>query len=369
MDIVCDRGLCAVTLSRGAIKEQFLSFKAAVGESAAALFDRAAATVRESGAAPVCQDVFGLTPEQAGSAFTSAFGACEWPVTWVGDARDDDSPYRGTQVWLVSGTPVTPIVVDGALVGTHFEDDYASYCRLGGLTGADVGGTPIDQTGAVFDTMIAGLAQSSMTFKNVVRTWFYNRDILDWYDAFNKRRDVFFREHDVFRGLVPASTGMGGGTFAGQPQGPALSTGLLGVKSKGDAMTAAPLPSPLQCPAIDYGSSFSRAAEICTPDLRRITVSGTASIAPEGHTVFLDDTPGQIALTMDVVHAILESREMGWRDVGHATVYFKHPDGLPAFKAYCAEREVCLPAAYLNEDVCRGNLLFEIELCAVAAIS
>ena len=45
------------------------------------------------------------------------------------------------------------------------------------------------------------------------------------------------------------------------------------------------LPSPLQCPALEYGSSFSRAAELRTPGWRRVVVSGTASILPGSHEV------------------------------------------------------------------------------------
>ena len=71
-------------------------------------------------------------------------------------------------------------------------------------------------------------------------------------------------------------------------------------------MPAAAVPSPLQCPALDYGSSFSRAVELVAGDHRRLFVSGTASISPEGHTLHVGDVDAQVARTMEVVEAMLE---------------------------------------------------------------
>jgi len=201
-----------------------------------------------------------------------------------------------------------------------------------------------------------------MDFSQVLRTWFCNDDILSWYEDFNQARDTFFRERGIFDGLVPASTGVGGRN----PAGAALTGGLLAVRAKGREAQAIAVPSPLQCPALEYGSSFSRAAELTAPDHRRLFVSGTASIAPEGHTVHVGDTDAQVALTMEVVEAILTSRDMGWGDVSRAIAYFKHSGDVRALGDYCADRGIqTLPAVLVNDDICRDDLLFEIELDAV----
>lgn len=122
----------------------------------------------------------------------------------------------------------------------------------------------------------------------------------------------------------------------------------------------------MQCPAKDYGSSFSRAVEVVTPGTRRLFISGTASIAPEGRTVHAGDAGAQVALTLDVVRAILESRGMGWNDVTRTVAYFKHVPDAPVFARLCAARGMpVLPAVVMNEDICREDLLFEIELDAI----
>lgn len=59
--------------------------------------------------------------------------------------------------------------------------------------------------------MEEALNRAGMDFSHVVRTWFYNNRLLDWYEEFNRARDTFFESRGVFDRLVPASTGIGSG--------------------------------------------------------------------------------------------------------------------------------------------------------------
>jgi hypothetical protein len=73
----------------------------------------------------------------------------------------------------------------------------------------------------------------------------------------------------------------------------------------------------------------------------------------------------QIDLTMDVVAAILDSRGMDFHDVTRATAYFQHPLFAPYFERWChARRLTQMPVVFVNCDICRDDLLFEIELDA-----
>ena len=133
-------------------------------------------------------------------------------------------------------------------------------------------------------------------------------------------------------------------------------------------MRAFEVPSPLQSSATQYGSSFSRAVELELPDLRRLYISGTASIDEQGKTVFIGDTAGQVRQTMEVVQAILHSREMDWGDVTRSLVYFKRGTDAPLFEKHRQENGVPpFPAITVENDICRDELLFEIEVDAVAA--
>jgi len=62
---------------------------------------------------------------------------------------------------------------------------------------------------------------------------------------------------------------------------------VLAVAPKTDAVRIKMVDSPLQGAAWAYGSSFSRALEVIVPDCRRLYISGSASITPDGATADL----------------------------------------------------------------------------------
>ncbi len=211
--------------------------------------------------------------------------------------------------------------------------------------------------------MEALLHDSGMVFGDVLRTWFYNDNILGWYRDFNGVRTQFFQEKKVFEGLLPASTGVGGRNLLNA----ALLSGLIAIRTDHQDVTAFEVPSPMQSPAPQYGSSFSRAVELELPDIRRLYVSGTASIDEHGKSIFLDDSMGQVRQTMEVVQAILRSREMDWGDVTRSLCTSSGPR-MSLVRRYCDEQGIPpFPAVIIENDICRDELLFEIEVDAVAA--
>jgi enamine deaminase RidA (YjgF/YER057c/UK114 family) len=127
-------------------------------------------------------------------------------------------------------------------------------------------------------------------------------------------------------------------------------------------------PSPEQCPASAYGSAFSRAVEIGCAGYRRLLISGTASIARDGKTEHIGDARAQIERSMQVASAILESRRMTFADTVFATAFFKHPADAPLFADWLARHgQQSMPVVSTCCNICRDNLLFEIELEAVQA--
>ena len=360
-------GLVVITLSRHACREYFITSFPQRNESAAALFQRAAAVVRQENAQVVSQEVFGIAvgPRVSGDganvrAMEDAFGGIDAPVTWLENGHQ--TGLCGTHLWAISGPAVRRLELDGRIIGSVFEDDYAQYCRLGGLLPKDTARSPSEQTAEIFQQMDVVLQRNGMEFSNVVRTWFYNDNILDWYDEFNKVRNDLFHKKRIFDALLPASTGVGGHNAAGT----ALAGGLLAVAPLDKAVRAAAVPSPLQDSATEYGSSFSRAVELTLPDHSRLYVSGTASIDPTGKTAHVGDPAAQVKLTMEIVYAILKSRGMGWDNVKRALAYFKHAKDAPIFQKYCTQNNLGhFPAVIVENDICRDELLFEIEVDAI----
>lgn len=318
--------------------------------------------LRSVGARIVCQDVFGVRRDDAGKArlFDEAFGAIAWPVTWV-ENRDESARACGTQLWAVRGPEVTPIAFGGNIAGTLIETNGSRLCRLGGLTVPYSEETPERGAADVLGNMATLLDGTGMTFRDVERTWFYNGDILKWYDKFNAVRNDLFEKWGVFDGVLPASTGVG----ARLPSRATLMTGLLAADCGEDVRVEA-IASPLQGPAKKYGSSFSRAVELSVFGLRRLLISGTASIDAEGRTAHAGDFAAQTVLTMEVLHAILASRGMGWDDVTRAVAYVKRPADIGELDRVLESCGVPkLAMVVVNEDICREELLFEMELDAV----
>ncbi len=358
-------GLHVLQLLNGSLSEAFITVPAVGDELPVCLLQRLYSYLEQNPQLRIVrQDVFGLVADPARDSAGRAYrlDGSEWPVTWVEEGNGGGCPVAGIQVHAVSGAPVTPIRMDGRVVGAVFEDAYARYCVLGGLR-PDL--APLcrgEQVWRTFEKMEAALSLAGMRFANVVRTWFYLDDILDWYDEFNRVRNRFFQERRVYGALVPASTGVGGSNR----EGTAVVADLLAIEPKGPEASLQMVPSPLQCAALDYGSAFSRAVELTLPGQRRLFVSGTASIAPDGQTLHAGDVDAQVALSMEVVRGILNSRGMGWAEVTRAIGYFKHAEDVVAFARYCtAHRIPPLPAVIVKNDICRDDLLFEIEVDAV----
>ena len=303
----------------------------------------------------------------ASSSPAEGFGSgIDWPLTWL---RSDDAkgaPLCGTELFAVeSDSPVRSLFLDGSLVGKLYSDDEVDYCLLGGLLPSDPGASQESQAKEVFASIPLALAEAGMDFSNVVRTWFYLDRVWDWYAVFNKVRTEFFDAHKVFDGLVPASTGIG----IGNPAGAALVCAVLAAKPKTGNVRISSVESPLQCPALDYKSSFSRAVEIESSGGRQLLISGTASIHPDGRTAHPGDTGKQIELTMEVIEAILKARGMAWESACRAIAYFKNPGDAALLDAYCKARRLpAFPMLAVSADICRDDLLFEMELDAESRI-
>jgi hypothetical protein len=241
-------GLVAMTLKRGGCppsgcQEHFITSICQRGESAASLFGRVAGAIRQKNAQVVSQEVFGIAVgsriRRDGAnveALANAFGGVQAPVTWLENGHD--TGFCGTHLWAVSGPAVRRLELDGKIIGTMFEDDYAQYCRLGGLLPKETSRSPSEQTAEIFGQMDLLLQRNGMEFSQVIRTWFYNNNILDWYDEFNGVRNDFFRKKRIFEGLLPASTGVGGRNA----EGSALAGGLLAVKPKDESVRAFAVP-------------------------------------------------------------------------------------------------------------------------------
>jgi enamine deaminase RidA (YjgF/YER057c/UK114 family) len=344
-------------------REHAYSEAARPGESPALVLQRLARRLREDRATLIGLMLFGSLAARPASehALESTLGEARWPVLWIEGASCEDAELAGVQAFALSGGSVQPVMLDGRVVASRYLLGESEFCWVGASFPDDIYAAHDRQTTQAFRSLERALHAAGFTFGDVVRTWCYNHELLAWYDTFNRARSAFYREVAFRTGATPASTGIS----AANPAGAALVLAGLAVRPGLLRQGARAIGSPLQCPAPAYGSAFSRAMEINTGNRRRLLISGTASIAPGGETVFVGNVKEQIALTMRVIAAILESRGMTWANATRSIAYFKSPGSVREFRNWCDENHWNDPPCItLHCDICRADLLFELELDA-----
>jgi enamine deaminase RidA (YjgF/YER057c/UK114 family) len=356
-------GFDAVVLFRSGIRQIYLSAVQGSRDSFSTLVVKAGIFLKQQNATVVMCTVFAPRAlwAEAQAAIEAEEGGSSWPRAIMDGGACGPEAVAGFQIHAVCDVPVQDLRLDGACVGRSYEAPFATHCFVAGVA-PEQAADGATQTAQVLGKLEKTLAMAGLGMTNLVRTWFFNDRICHWYGDFNRvRTDAYQGVGILGSGFVPASTGIG----AANSHQTALVGGATAVKGKG-ALRVQMIDSPLQKPASDYGSTFSRAVEICAPDYRQIMISGTASISAFGQTLYKDDAASQVSLTMEIVKAILHSRSMTFNDASRAIVYFKDASIFPIYQDYCDRAGLPnFPAVYTVNDICREDLLFEIELDAI----
>jgi len=241
-----------------------------------------------------------------------------------------------------------------------------------------------------FERMRDILASRGFGTHQILRTWLYLGDIVgpegdtQRYKELNRARTDFYQDipflqrylaPSVNGAVYPASTGIGTSNRDIMMSCVALATARRDIQ-------LLPLENPLQVSAFRYGAQyspqspkFSRAMAILGPEVAATLVSGTASIV-NSETKFVGDVEGQTNQTLDNIEALI-ARENFQRhgvaaagatlkDMVLARVYVKRQDDYEKVRAICKARLGELPVTFAMADVCRPDLLVEIEGIAFA---
>ena len=215
-----------------------------------------------------------------------------------------------------------------------------------------------------------------MNFGDIVRQWNYLENITDiahgnqCYQDFNDVRTLFYASSEWESGY-PAATGIGtqhGGV-------------LIDFNAVSGEVDIVPLDNDWQRAAHVYSDevliSHRADTEKGTPKFERgkslsdrqqevIYISGTAAIRGE-ESVTTGDVLSQTEITLENIQHLIgleEGRENlpeHSGKLGLLRVYLKNEEDAPAVKADLDKLCPDLPIAYLYADVCREELLIEIE--------
>lgn len=210
-------------------------------------------------------------------------------------------------------------------------------------------------------------------YNNIFRMWNFIPDInnqnsegLEIYRDFCLGRAEAFEEYaKTHRIPMPAATGIG-------TQGGELVMYLLASNSD----KCLHIENPRQIPAFTYprkhgpkSPSFARATYLDESN-GMIFVSGTASII--GHeTIHEDDIVAQCETTLENISLLISQKNCADNDIDAGAsltdldsikVYVRHAQHIPVVKKICAKHFSSeARVVFLNVDICRSNLLVEIE--------
>jgi enamine deaminase RidA (YjgF/YER057c/UK114 family) len=261
---------------------------------------------------------------------------------------------------------------DGTACGRRVVGDDASYLALSDLARllpAEARKRPADEARESLLLAEKMLREYDWSFADVRRTWFYLDDILSWYDDFNRARNDVYTSFGILNGsprsVIPASTGIRGRNARGHR----CTFDLIATRPlEGQELSVERLHNPLQNEAPEYGSSFSRGLSVATNRCRYFLVSGTASIDEQGNTVHAGDFDAQARRTIDNVESLLASGGAVFDDVCQASAFIKSPEDVERLRRILEIRGLGeLPLVCTIEDVCRDDLLVELDATAVIA--
>jgi enamine deaminase RidA (YjgF/YER057c/UK114 family) len=248
------------------------------------------------------------------------------------------------------------------------------------------------QAGGIYEGATAALActgallrSANVRFDQVVRTWLYLGGITNdegttqRYKELNRARSDFYgdiaflkdRLPEGFRGTpFPASTGIG-------TQSRGLMISAIALDTERPDIVAVPLENPRQTAAFDYAAEhspkspkFCRAMALSCGAYATIFISGTASITAD-QTRHIDDAVAQTNETLDNIEALISEESVGRQglpglgtslnSLGVVRIYIKRQADYAAIREVCRRRMGELPTIYAMADVCRPELLVEIE--------
>ena len=297
------------------------------------------------------------------------------------------------EAWALGGPGVEIQFPQPDVVTIEYDD--LRWIHTGGIAETASDSAAYGQGAHAFGEAAQRLQDAGATFQDVVRAWLYMGSItacddesgVERYRELNRARTDFFTEqesqgllqiHRDGRNYYPACTGIG-------MHGQDLTVSCMTLQSDRDDVQLLPLENPNQTSAFNYSQEFSakspkfsRAMAVIIGDYVTTWISGTASIV-DSETVHVGDAAGQTEQTIDNIQNLISRqnfehhgvRNAGVRleDLAKVRVYVKRTEDYETCRAVCERRFGPIPTIYAIADVCRSNLLVEIEGVAFSRVS
>jgi enamine deaminase RidA (YjgF/YER057c/UK114 family) len=287
------------------------------------------------------------------------------------------------EAWAIGGANVGIEYITPGTLAVSYDEMRWIYCA--GIQSRKGNEGIYRQTTGVLQEMEKELKKAGSGFEHVLRTWFYLGGITEVdagvqrYKELNRARTDFYKgiefhcstlQPNIPQGLYPASTGIG-------MQGEKLVAGCVALQTQRNDAVLLPLENPQQTPAYAYpphhspqSPKFSRGVVLALRNYFTTWVSGTASVV---HSVSRhpEDIEKQTEQTIENIERLISAENLSFHGISHPgarltdlaklRVYLKRPEDYLRCKAICEQRFQSVPVVYAVADVCRPELLVEIE--------
>lgn len=221
------------------------------------------------------------------------------------------------------------------------------------------------QSDNILNNYISFLESKYLSLKdNVIRTWFYIRDIDNQYQGVVNSRKKIFEENGLTKNThYIASTGIEGCMKDVDSLVSLDALALHGVSSKQVIQLEA---LNHMNPTHEYGVTFERGTKIIYGDREHYYISGTASIDNKGNVVHVGNIRKQTLRTIDNINALLEPHGVKFSDFGYLIVYLRNHKHITIVENILKnDLDIKSPIIVIKGAVCRPEWLIEIEGVAI----
>lgn len=243
----------------------------------------------------------------------------------------------------------------------------------------DVNDNIYDQSCSSFEKIQQIFDAEGMTLNNIVRQWNYIERIVhiekdrQHYQDLNDARSSYYKKVNWTDGY-PAATGIGM-QFGG------IIIDLNAIQLKDDSVNIKPINNNLQIAAHAYSKGlllgektlkstpkFERAKAVSSKDATTVYISGTAAIRGEQSLIGVG-MKEQTKITMENIENLIcdQTLEESFIKIGDKLnlrilrVYIKDEVNLSIATEFMQSNYANIPTSYLLADVCRTELIIEIE--------
>ena len=301
----------------------------------------------------VAKEIFGeLPPLTSYIAQKTSHGGVTVEATYIADSDATIEHHRNFRLITING---------------------CTELMTGGIVPRFDGGSTFEQSTDIFEGIAKMLAGNGFKPSDFYRQWNYIPGITvlndgsQNYQEFNDARSIFYG-CDSWTGGYPAATGIG--TSAG-----GVVVEICAIR--GEQCANLPIDNPLQIAAHNYsqqvldGKVVEQLSERTTPKFERarllgntLLISGTAAIKGECSN-YSTDAVEQAAETMEIMDRLTSKENIPVENCGSQydllRVYVKRENDIPAVSDYMQSHYPAAQKHYLVADVCRPELLIEIE--------